>query len=298
MVMEGIMMGIFKAEALLVIFFVLLFTALQLDCTWTVSESRPDEFQYYYPATWLLAGLAGMILGRRGYGSVLWRRIHHADTLAFGFSILLAGLAIALLPMVECNLGLCYGLSHLSGGRFALTVLLLFVGMYFVGAGAHVREETLRDLKGLPKRSKWRPTRTDAAVIAVSALLLLAILPLVQLSEPPPPPLCGNRPTNVQLYPAQSLGGGNWSIEVWRVTYASGLSCFRVVVQRNDTVVVDMDPLFAGSQNGVELTDSGRIGRLDEGDRFTVTCIGGSRYTLFVIWRANDNVQGLEAWST
>ncbi len=291
------MMGIFKAEALLVIFFVLLFTALQLDSTWTVSESRPDEFQYYYPATWLLAGLAGMLLGRRGYGSVLWRRIHHADTLAFGFSILLAGLAIALLPMVGCHLGLCYGLYHLSGGRFALTVLLLFVVMYFIGAGAHVREETLRELKGLPKRSKWRPTRTDAAVIAVSALLLLAILPLVKLSEPSPP-LCENRPTMVRLHPAQSLGDGNWSIEVETVSYPSGLSCFRVVVRMNGTSVAEMDPLFAGSQNETELIDGGRIGRLDIGDRFIVTCSSGSRYTLFVIWRVSATVQGTVAWNT
>ncbi len=290
-------MNVFKAEALVVIFFVLLFAAQQMDSVWTVSDSRPDEFHYYYPAAWLLAGLAGILLGRRGYGSVLWRRIHHADTLAFGFSILIAGLVIALLPIVACHLHLCYGLDHLSGGRFALTVPLLFVGMYFVGAGAHVREETLRELKGLPKPSKWRPTRTDAAVIAISALLLLAILPLVQLSEPSPP-LCENRPTMVRLHPAQSLGDGNWSIEVETVSYPSGLSCFRIVVRMNGTSVAEMDPLFAGSQDGTEFIDGGRIGRLDVGDRFIVTCSSGSRYTLFVLWRVSATVQEIEAWST
>lgn len=161
-----------------------------------------------------------------------------------------------------------------------------------------MREETLRELKGLPKRPEWRPTRTDAAVIAVSALLLLAILPLVQLSEPHPPPLCGNVPTNVYLHPAQSLGGGNWSIEVWDVSYPSGLSCFRIVVWRNDTGVADMDPLFAGNQDGIAFTDSGGTGRLDGGDRFTVTCSSGSRYTLFVIWRDIGNLQGVKTWST
>lgn len=290
-------MSICKAEAFLVIFFVLLYSGQQMDSVWDVSGSRPDEFQFYYSAALLLAGLAGVLLGRAGFGNLLWKRLHHADTLAFGSIILIAGLVIALFPMVTCLLHFCYDLLGLSGGRFGFALLLLFVGMYFVGAGAFVWEES-REPKRLPKRTQWRLKRAHAVLL--SPLLLLAILPLVHLSAPPTysTPPCGSAGPYIQLLPAQDLGSGQWSIEVDGVSYSALLSCFRIVVWENGTTVAEMDPLFAGSEVGIVFTDSRQFDRLDVGDRFTVTCTSGSEYTLHVIWKNSLNQQGKVDWST